>query len=403
MPPAALDVRETVPKGAVFCYTIAMIHFTPTQKKTIAAGVTVLAFAVVLAFVLLVGWGVFACLSYVSSALVPVILGIFLALFFKPYYERFHRLVHNPTLALLLMLASVLLPLGVLSWFCGAFVVDQATHLVRAAPTVMARLSAWVNVHYPNAQALLAQFGAQPDDLPLMLLTDPAKFSHALVATVGSEYGADAMRAGFGVLKSLSGIGSALLALIFFVFFLTRPAMTGRDYVRELPFLREGTRAFVAKQIDAFLDILVNFFQRQVVICLVEGAFYGLGFMLVGLPYGFVIGFLLGALNLVPLFGTVMCLPLALPIAYFGDGGSVLRLVLVVAVWLTGQVLDGYLITPKIQGEKTGLGYAGVIFSFIFWGVVFHSLLGLLLAIPLSAFCVVLWRALKETYIRGVI
>ena len=93
----------------------------------------------------------------------------------------------------------------------------------------------------------------------------------------------------------------------------------------------------------------------------------------------------------------------ALPIAYFGDDGSLLRLIGVVAVWLTGQVLDGYLITPKIQGEKTGLGYAGVIFSFFFWGVVFHSLLGLLLAIPLSAFCVVLWRALREKYIRGVI
>ena len=86
-----------------------------------------------------------------------------------------------------------------------------------------------------------------------------------------------------------------------------------------------------------------------------------------------------------------------------GDDGSLLRLFGVLAVWLTGQFLDGYLITPKIQGEKTGLGYAGVIFSFFFWGVVFHSLLGLLLAIPLSAFCVVLWRALKEKYIKGVI
>ena len=101
--------------------------------------------------------------------------------------------------------------------------------------------------------------------------------------------------------------------------------------------------------------------------------------------------------------GTVLCLPIAASIAFFGDGGSSLRLIGVLSVWLTGQFLDGYLITPKIQGEKTGLGYAGVIFSFFFWGVVFHSMLGLLLAIPLSAFCVVLWRALKDRYIRGVI
>ena len=150
-------------------------------------------------------------------------------------------------------------------------------------------------------------------------------------------------------------------------------------------------------------DILVNFFQRQVVICLIEGILYGTGFMLVGVPYGFLLGFLLGVLNLVPFLGTLLCLPIILPVAYFGDGGSLLRLIGALSVWLVGQFLDGYLITPKIQGEKTGLGYAGVIFSFFFWGVVFHSILGLLLAIPLSACCVVLWRALKERYIKGVI
>ena len=131
--------------------------------------------------------------------------------------------------------------------------------------------------------------------------------------------------------------------------------------------------------------------------------YYGLGFALVGLPYGFFIGFMLGVLNLVPLFGTVVCLPVAMPLAYFGTGGSTTRLVLVLVVWAIGQFLDGYLITPKIQGNKTGLGYAGVIFSFFFWGIVLGPVLGLFLAIPLSAFCVVLWRALKSKYIRPVV
>jgi predicted PurR-regulated permease PerM len=78
--------------------------------------------------------------------------------------------------------------------------------------------------------------------------------------------------------------------------------------------------------------------------------------------------------------------------AYFGADGSGLRVVLVLVVWIIGQVLDGYYITPKIQGDKTGLGYAGVIFSFLFWPIVLGPMLGLLLAIPLSACCVVLWR-----------
>ena len=112
---------------------------------------------------------------------------------------------------------------------------------------------------------------------------------------------------------------------------------------------------------------------------------------------------LLGVVNLVPLLGTVICLPVALLLAFFGDGGSTLRLVGVTCVWACGQFADGYAITPLIQGNRTGLGFAGVIFSFVFWSAVFQSFLGLLLAIPLSAFCLVLWRTVKEKYVKEVI
>ena len=369
----------------------------------VATGFTVFAFTFVLAFTLFIGWAILRFVSFASPALTPVVAGLFLSLLFKPYYEWFRSRVRNPTIALVLMLASVLVPLGLVCWFGGALVIEQASHLLKAAPTIITRASDWVNKCFPNAQALLIQFGAQENDLSLMFLTAPKQFSHDLLSQLGSTYGANAVQAGMGLLKYLMGLLSWLVALLFFAFFITRPAMRGPDYVKHLPFLKDETKGFVARQIDAFIDILVSFFQRQVTICLIEGILYGTGFVLVGLPYGFLIGFLLGVLNLVPLLGTVLCLPLALPIAYFGDGGSLLRLIGVLGVWLTGQILDGYLITPKIQGEKTGLGYAGVIFSFFFWGVVFHSMLGLLLAIPLSAFCVVFWRALKDRYIKGVI
>jgi len=44
-----------------------------------------------------------------------------------------------------------------------------------------------------------------------------------------------------------------------------------------------------------------------------------------------------------------------------------------------------------------------IIFSLLFWGVVFRGVLGVLLAIPLSAFIVVVWRLLKNKYIEELI
>ena len=380
-----------------------MIDLTPSQKKTVAAAITVVAFSLLVAFVLAIGWVMLKFLSFASPALTPVIVGLFMALLFKPYYEWIRSKCRNPTVSIVLMMVSILLPLGLIVWFGGSFVVGQATNLVNHAPKIVSRASAWVNGCFPDAWNSLRQLGADDDGLLAMFFTEPQRFSHEAVKMLGGQYGNVAMKAGVGVIKYVMGMVSWLVTMVFFAYFLMRPSMTGKDYVCHLPFLKRQTRDFVAKQIDAFTDILVNFFQRQVVICLLEGILYGTGFMLVGMPYGFILGFLLGVLNLVPFLGSVLCMPLVLPISYFGDGGSLLRLIGVVSVWLGGLFLDGYFITPKIQGEKTGLGYAGVIFSFFFWGVVFHSMLGLLLAIPLSAFCVVLWRALKERYIKGVI
>ena len=379
-----------------------MIHLTPRQKRTVAAAITALAFSILVAFTLAIGWIALKFLSFASPALIPVIVGLFLAMLFKPYYEWLRSRCRNPTLSLVVMMLSVLLPLGFLLWFGGSFVIGQALNLIKHAPTIFGRASVWVNGHFPGAWNSLQLLGVDGDGLLAMFFTNPQRFSDEFVKMLGGQYGGVAMKAGVGVLRYVMGMVSWFLTLLFFGYFLMRPSMKGIDYVRQLPFLKEPTKKFVAKQIDAFTDILVNFFQRQVVICLIEGLLYGTGFMLVGLPYGFLLGFLLGVLNLVPFLGSLLCMPLILPISYFGDGGSLLRLIGVLCVWLGGLFLDGYLITPKIQGEKTGLGYAGVIFSFVFWGVIFHSMLGLLLAIPLSAFCVVLWRALKEKYIKGV-
>lgn len=392
---------SVLPLQVIYATICLMINLTSSQNKMIAAGISVLAFAIVVAFALFIGWIVLCFLNLVSPAITPVVLGLFLAMFFRPYYLCLLARLKNPALSITVMLATVLVPLGFLCWFGGVFVVTQISHLISATPTILTRFSAWVGQHLPSLQPFLASVGVPEDHL--MFFTDPQRFAHEIFSQFSSVYGIEAVKAGMGVFKYITCVGTALVTLIFFAYFVTRREMRGEDYVREMPFLKEGTKSFVAGQINLFIDIIVSFFQRQVVICLIEGVLYGLGFTFVGLPYGFVLGFTLGMLNLVPLFGTVAILPLALPIAYFGDGGSLLRLIGVLAVWLTGQILDGYLITPKIQGEKTGLGYAGVIFSFFFWGVVFHSMLGLLLAIPLSAFCVVLWRALKEKYIKGII
>lgn len=360
------------------------MEFTEPQRKTIASALTLLAVGVIVFFAVVAMWGLVAVLSFASAALTPLVVGLFLAMFFKPYYFWWLKLVKNPSLAVVLMLLSVFVPLGFALWGFGSFAVEQITELMDAAPKFAAKFKAWFNAEFPNAVSI-----ADKMELPYQSWISSVK--------------TNSVRFVFSVVGYATSILSVLVTLIFFVYFLTRPSLRGGDLTREMTFLKEDTRRFVSSQLDSFIDIVVTFARRQMVICLVEGFIYGGLFHLVGLKYGFWIGFALGVFNFVPLLGTVIFLPVALLMAYFGADGSALLAVLVASAWMTGQFLDGYLITPKIQGDRTGLGYAGVIFSFFFWGIVFNSLLGLLLAIPLSAFCLVLWRAIKAKYIKPVL
>ena len=64
------------------------------------------------------------------------------------------------------------------------------------------------------------------------------------------------------------------------------------------------------------------------------------------------------------------------------------------------QALEGYVLTPKIMGKQTGLHPMTIIIAIFFWGVALDGLLGMVLAIPLTAFFVVAWRLAKKKYLR---
>ena len=113
-----------------------MISLTETQRKAVACAVTALSAAIVVAFVAFVAWWLLKVLAFTSAALVPVFLGFVLALFFKPYFRWWKGVVKNPTLAVTIMLATVLVPAGLLLWYAGSVLVDQISNLVAQGPTL---------------------------------------------------------------------------------------------------------------------------------------------------------------------------------------------------------------------------------------------------------------------------
>jgi predicted PurR-regulated permease PerM len=64
------------------------------------------------------------------------------------------------------------------------------------------------------------------------------------------------------------------------------------------------------------------------------------------------------------------------------------------------QMTEGWFLTPRIMGSRTGLHPVAIMVSIFFWGTALNSILGMVLAIPLTAFFVTAWRLAKRKYFR---
>jgi len=364
--------------------------FSPRQKRVVAAGVTAFCAALVIAFAAALLWAFGRLLSVVSGVLTPLLVAIILTVIFKPFYRwLYDRLWRVHALALVAFFIAILVPVALVFGVFGSLLVSQLLSLAIYLPKLVARVSASM----PNLQAFLAQFGME-------VYLDAGYWGELIQSNLSAgAVGSAALAYGLGGVKYLISLVGWLILPVYLIYFLISEPFKGGNVKQYLPFLKEGMRGDIAYLIDEFLRIISAFFRGQLIISLVQGVLYGFGFWAVGLPYGLLIGFCLGCLNLIPYLGSIIGLSITLPMAYFGDGGGLTRMCLVLAVFSGVLVLD-YWLTPKIMKTQTGLSNVTVIFSLFFWGAVFGSIMGVLLAIPLSAFVVVVWRLLKTKYIR---
>ncbi|MDO4878347.1 MAG: AI-2E family transporter [Neisseria sp.] len=143
-------------------------------------------------------------------------------------------------------------------------------------------------------------------------------------------------------------------------------------------------------------EVLGEFLRGQLMVMLIMGVVYGVGLMLTGLDSGFAIGMVAGLLVFVPYLGAFTGLMLA-TVAALLQFGSWQGLVLVWLVFVVGQLLESFLVTPKIVGDRIGLSPFWVIFSLMAFGQLM-GFVGMLVGLPLAAICLVLLREGAQVY-----
>ncbi|MDA1091660.1 MAG: AI-2E family transporter [Acidobacteria bacterium] len=374
------------------------LDLTKRQRATIAAALTILGVVVIVAALGLIIWVVAAFLRYFSTVFLPLAVGGVGAMVFRPYYQRLRDRLRLPMpVAVAAVFLSVLIPLGAFGWFFGALLADQITDMTTRFPGWWGRVTTQVAEGWPELREFL-------ETNPWVIRARDALEgqSGAIVAGL-QEVGLRALTAGRGLLVAITGVFSWVMVPVYFAFFLAAGGSASGDPSHYFPFLKPDTRRDVVFLLTEFMNILVAFFRGQLIIAFLQGVLFAIGFSLVGLQYGFVIGLMLGFLNIIPYLGSMIGLSVGLPLAYFQSGGGGTTAVLVLVTFVVVQAVEGYVLTPRIMGEKTGLHPMAIIVAVFFWGAAIQGILGMILAIPLTAFLVVFWRLLRDKYITELV
>ncbi|MFP4070305.1 MAG: AI-2E family transporter [Opitutales bacterium] len=376
--------------------------FSASQRRIVAAGATALAAVLLMATAYFIFELLRRFVGTFQDVLLPLAIAAILATLLRPlvgFCQRRTRL--GQTQGILLLFLLVVLALGAIAVFVIPPALDQTADFIEALPAIRDNFLDFIRASYPAAwDWMREQLGESPETYLKEMIENNA-------STLKS--GLNQLRQSFGSFGSVVGgvfgkIAAYSIIPIYLFFLLNRKQDKDiwKEVEQQLNFLPDDRRddlVFLARQ---FSDILIAFFRGQIIIGLLLGVVLAVGFGLVGLKFGIVLGFVLGLLNIIPYLGTMIGILTILPLAYFQEGGGVPLILLCALVFTIGQLLTDYVFTPRVMGDKTGMGPMLIIFSIFFWGTALGGILGMILAIPLTASFLVFWRLAREKYLPAL-
>ncbi|MGH7956196.1 MAG: AI-2E family transporter [Opitutaceae bacterium] len=369
---------------------------TASQRRIVGSALALLAFLGSMAMLILAVIVMARLLAFFSSVLWPLAVAGVLALILRPPVASLARRLklRRFTAVVLLYVLVVLLTTGALLLVVPP-VIAQLIDFISYLPTLWENAWDYVQAHYPDWIALIQKQLANPSVRNIadgIAAESKALFAHAIPS----------LRAAFGgVLDVFAFLTHLAIIPVYLFFFLLMRGEPTSQLGQHLPFLRPSVRDDVVFLASEFVSIIESFFRGQILIGLCMGVLFAIGFTAIGLKFGLFLGLALGALNIIPYLGTILGLLVSVPLAFFQPGGGWQLLGLVLLVKGVVQCIESWVLTPKIMGHHTGLHPVAIIVAVFFWGTAFGGVLGMLLAVPLTAFFVTAWRLAKRKYFQS--
>ena len=154
-----------------------------------------------------------------------------------------------------------------------------------------------------------------------------------------------------------------------------------KNYIEELIPSKEKKRFY--EVIDNTDKIISSFFRGQLTVSCLIALYYLIALLIIGVEGAFAAAFSIGVLSFIPYLGTFIGLLIVLSLTAI-QFASINIILIVFMIFILGQFIESYYLTPKYIGKSVGLHPVIIIFSLLVGANIF-GLLGVLLAVPFTA------------------
>ena len=333
-----------------------------------------------------------------ADLLIPFLLCLVLAYMLSPIVDRCEDIGVGRTFGAVLVLSGFLIFLLLLLLILAPVVITQSIALAKAMPEVIGRFGHWLTELMkeptPALQWLLNQLQVEnPEDLQQELMTRInsgfEQFGGEVITNANHILKAIAQRLG-----SITNSLTLMLLVPVVLFYLLR------DWdvlIAKLMELLPPSSVSSAQLLEMRIaTVLRGYFRGQLLVVVLLGCFYGVGLALIGVPTGLLVGLLTGLFSFVPYVGMAVGFLLAQLITLV-EFGLWPETALVALVFVSGQVLESAVLSPKLIGDNVKLHPVWIIFALLAGGTLM-GFAGLLLAIPVVAVLGVIVRFMLEQY-----
>jgi predicted PurR-regulated permease PerM len=329
----------------------------------------------------------FLAINLFESVLLPFVAAACIAYFLDPLASRLVRLGMPRGAAAAAMVLATLTVLLLFALLLYPLIVEQVGLLISSVPDYANELHAFANVQIAKLQAAFGP-GLVDEKLRDLIGGQVGQIVTFLASTMRGVVGG-----GFAIFNVVSLM--VVTPVVAFYFLRDWQAMISK-IDSWLP--RRYAPALRAQAIEVD-RILSAWLRGQALCCLILAIYYATALSAVGLDLGLTVGLMAGFLSFIPYVGSITGLlaGLGLAFAQFPTWTGVIE---VGAVFVVGQILEGYVIYPRFLGDRVELHAVWVIFALFAGGAAF-GFVGVLLAVPVTAVIGVLSRFWMDRYLAS--